>query len=171
MPAVLSIISDRVKFSQFRLTASIASGLIFPSRLRAGIRLHSLIRALEPSSLAAQDSVQSHTRSHRPGSRRTKPAKTHYTTSFIKSHTHTFATFLTTTHAGGRISQTPSHQENRPSSFSFDCVCAHQPTPHTKSKRTTVQVAVSAHGKEVSFQCRHRPILLSTLRLARLYQK
>jgi len=87
MPAVLSIVSDRVKFSQFRLSASIASSLIFPFHLRAGIRLHSLIRAPEPSSLAAQDSVQSHTRSHRPGSRRTKPAKTHYTTSFIKSHT------------------------------------------------------------------------------------
>ena len=88
MPAVLSIVSDRVKSSQLRLSASIPSSLIFPFHLRAGIRLHSLIRALEPSSLAAQDSVQSHTRSRRPGSRRTKPAKTHYTTSFIKSHTN-----------------------------------------------------------------------------------
>jgi hypothetical protein len=87
MPAVLSIVSDRVKFSQFCLSASIASSLIFPFHLRAGIRLHSLIRAPDPSSLAAQDSVQSHTRSHRRGSRRTKPAKTHHTTSFIKSHT------------------------------------------------------------------------------------
>ena len=87
MPAVLSMVSDRVKLSQFRLSASIASSLIFLFHLRAGIRLQSLIRAPEPSSLAAQDSVQSHTRSHRPGSRRTKPAKTHYTTSFIKSHT------------------------------------------------------------------------------------
>ena len=88
MPAVLSIVSERVESSRFRLSASTASGLIFPFHLRAGIRLHSLIRAPEPSSLAAQDSVQSHTRSHRPGSPRTKPAKTHYTTSFIKSHTH-----------------------------------------------------------------------------------
>jgi len=87
MPAVLSIVSDGVKSSQFRLSASIASGLICLCRLRAGVRLHSLIRAQEPSALAAQDSVQSHTRSRRPGSRRTSPAKTHYATSFMKSHT------------------------------------------------------------------------------------